>query len=66
MQYKEFINTDAVKVYFEIDIVFFEKNTNYSNNIECLIIILEFVYNYFVLKSKKISKYNNLFLCSIS
>ena len=51
--FKESVNTDSVKIYFEIDIGLFEKNTDYLVDRECLIIIPEFVYNYFVLKSKK-------------
>ena len=53
--FKESVNTDSVKIYFEIDIGLFEKNTDYLVDRECLIIIPEFVYNYFILKSKKIS-----------
>ena len=51
--FKESVNTDTVKIYFEIDIGFFEKNIDYLVDIDCLIIIPEFVYNYFLLKSKR-------------
>ena len=51
--FKEIVNNDTIKIYFEENIVNFEKNKEYKVNIESLIIIPEFVYNYYLIKFNK-------------
>ena len=51
--FKQYVNNNTIKINFEIDISPFEKNKDYKVDIDCLIIIPEMVYNYFVIKKNK-------------
>ena len=48
--YKKFVGIDTIKIVFEYDNFSFKKNKDYKVNIDCLIIIPEFVYHYFIYK----------------
>ena len=50
---KDVINSDTIKISFEENINCFEKSKEYKVNIESLIIIPEFVYNYYLIKFNK-------------
>ena len=51
--FKEIVNINTKKIYLEEKIVNFEKNKEYKVSIESLIIIPEFVYNYYLIKFNK-------------
>ena len=53
------VGNDTIKIFFEFDIGNFEKNKDYKVNSECLIIIPEFVYNYFIIKHNKNQPFPN-------
>ena len=57
--FKELVGKDTIKIFFEFDIRNFEKNKDYKVNSECLIIIPEFVYNYFIIKHNKNQTFPN-------
>ena len=48
--FKDFVGNDTIKIVFEYDNFSFKKNKDYKVNIDCLIIIPEFVYHYFIYK----------------
>ena len=51
--FKEYINTETVKLVFEIDInKEFERNKEINCNMNNLNLVPEFVYNYFIIKIK--------------
>ena len=53
MSFREYINTETVKLAFEIDInKEFQRNNEINCNINSLILVPEFVYNYFIIKIK--------------
>ena len=52
--FKDFINNETIKINFELDINNeYRKNKELNINIDCLIIIPEFVYNYYIIKINK-------------
>ena len=51
--FKDVVNSDIIKISFEENINCFEKSKEYKVNIESLIIIPEFVYNYYLIKYNK-------------
>ena len=51
--FKEIVNSETIKIYFAEKMVNFEKNKDYKVNIESLIIVPEFVYNYYLIKINK-------------
>ena len=51
--FRDYINTETVKLAFEIDInKEFQRNNEINCNINSLILVPEFVYNYFIIKIK--------------
>ena len=59
--FQNYINTETIKISFEIDINNqFKKDTAIFCNLDCLIIIPEFVYNYFIIKNKRNIFFNNM------
>ena len=61
--FKDFINNETIKINFELAINNeHRKNKELNINIDCLIIIPEFVYNYYIIKFNRNQIVNKIFL----